>query len=893
MKRTIQNIRKMTHKYTDWMKGIYMDTRKTMEFLNKRGIDQTPTRYKPKHLLPEGYRERWETIMTKMMNRHNITAEEIGTEKGNQWLEDLSTIRKEAKKIYKRLLKETKQDIQKENMIGLQELGEFSYKKYKRIREGKKHNLRLAEVKDKEGNIWREPQKVKQEVMDGFQRIYNTEFRKENQITIQKPWKKLPIWDKYRDKAKQYLDEKGSLLKPVGIREAWEILKTADNNSGPGLDGITYGHLKHLPENWKHVVLNIINWILHKKHVPAIMKETLIYPIYKNRGDTRAITSYRGIALQKTLLKLTNMIITARKAAMKTYMQTHMEAVGAGKTGISTYFRVHAITCAIAEMKRTQKQGAIISLDLYKGYDMYREECIVDVCECMGYEEDLKKFMIDLNRHAKAAVQTPYGLTEEFIYAQGRLKQGGPESVDWYGDWTELLTRWLESEKMGITVTRMQVPNFETDLPTSILITSQTFVDDIAMALETPQIRKATGMVDNFLGAYRTRINEKCEAQVINGANRAEILGMIQLGENRGSIKLLPQGAAIKILGFWINPDTLGWEDHEEQIRSKIQSKTNQMMKIRMGPTQMIKAFNSEIGGLLNYSSSLVIFSNKFNRWIKRKAKEVVMGLNDAMGISFDQISRTDKGVNIKDPRATNMAIAIASLGKLMEDRDHQVTQATQIMLWNMKHTLNGGISVLQATAQSSSSTTKNWKEFPRLLAIIKSDAARYRIKLHSFHLDAPLERMTLKQFIAEVALIPGRDMKRNVLKKKDPIFNWPISFLDPRFSTENMRRMLTKRTTHTDTEKMENDIFPDKTLPATWMKAILADPTAIKYGAFANPKAYYRYLTLGVHKVKDTIAATDGSYGKSKSKYNASGAIVTVGNKKVTFTLINTKSIW
>eukprot|EP01126_Amoeba_proteus_P005827 TRINITY_DN1199_c0_g2_i2.p1 TRINITY_DN1199_c0_g2~~TRINITY_DN1199_c0_g2_i2.p1 ORF type:complete len:385 (-),score=56.77 TRINITY_DN1199_c0_g2_i2:616-1770(-) len=269
------------------------------------------------------------------------------------------------------------------------------------------------------------------------------------------------------------------------------------------------------------------------------------------------------------------------------------------------------------------------------------------------------------------------------------------------------------------------------------------------------------------------------------------------------------------------------------------------------------------------------------------------MGLNDAMGISFDQISRTDKGVNIKDPRATNMAIAIASLGKLMEDRDHQVTQATQIMLWNMKHTLNGGISVLQATAQSSSSTTKNWKEFPRLLAIIKSDAARYRIKLHSFHLDAPLERMTLKQFIAEVALIPGRDMKRNVLKKKDPIFNWPISFLDPRFSTENMRRMLTKRTTHTDTEKMENDIFPDKTLPATWMKAILADPTAIKYGAFANPKAYYRYLTMGVHKVKDTIAATDGSYGKSKSKYNASGAIVTVDYKKVTFTLMNTESVW
>eukprot|EP01126_Amoeba_proteus_P021779 TRINITY_DN221_c0_g2_i1.p1 TRINITY_DN221_c0_g2~~TRINITY_DN221_c0_g2_i1.p1 ORF type:complete len:957 (+),score=177.77 TRINITY_DN221_c0_g2_i1:94-2871(+) len=151
---------------------------------------------------------------------------------------------------------------------------------------------------------------------------------------------------------------------------------------------------------------------------------------------------------------------------------------------------------------------------------------------------------------------------------------------------------------------------------------------------------------------------------------------------------------------------------------------------------------------------------------------------------------------------------------------------------------------------------------------------------------------MSVKQFIAEVALVSGKTMRNSIKSKKDPMYTWPIALVDRRFTTEEMRKQLCEpRRVIKRTEGPT--LFPDDDLPTRWLESMLADPTAIKYAGFRNLEDYWQYITSQVEKTEYVRAATDGSYGKSRYRYNGSGAVVTEDKKVVTFTIHNIDSVW
>eukprot|EP01126_Amoeba_proteus_P031758 TRINITY_DN3108_c0_g1_i13.p1 TRINITY_DN3108_c0_g1~~TRINITY_DN3108_c0_g1_i13.p1 ORF type:complete len:756 (-),score=138.24 TRINITY_DN3108_c0_g1_i13:3451-5718(-) len=320
-------------------KGTTLESDRAIRFLNREWKEPVYKKMKEKFKFGPKYGAAWTAIKEKLRERETVTAEDIGKEQMQKWMTQMKELRNKTKNLYKRMRKEIKRDIANHNNQISQEIGAESFRKYRSMKTGGKQRTALSEVKNAEGKVICEANKVKEVIAERMQEIYQQAWPKNNARTKEKPWMRIPIWEEYKRKAKEYRTQVRDIFSPLGRKEAMEILSTAQSNSGPGLDGVTYGHLKSLTKKWATILLNIVNWTLLKREVQEELKEIIIYPIYKNKGDPREMASYRGIALQRTILKFINMVVTARKTAMKIHMDTHSDAIGAGRTGIPASFR--------------------------------------------------------------------------------------------------------------------------------------------------------------------------------------------------------------------------------------------------------------------------------------------------------------------------------------------------------------------------------------------------------------------------------------------------------------------------------------------------------------------------------------------------------------------------
>jgi len=239
--------------------------------------------------------------------------------------------------------------------------------------------------------------------------------------------------------------------------------------------------------------------LLDRRDAPENMKTILLAQIYK-KGDWTDLENYRGISLMSNILKL----------------------------------KAHLATLCIGDALRKKKNIAVIQTDWYKGFDMYTEECTKDVCACMGWGDDYEELSINLDKGRTAMIRTPYGHTRLIEYGSGRLAQGAADSPDKYNDWGEIYIH----------------QDFETYLPTSLLIHPQGFVDDSTAIVSENLASVAVNHMDHFLGAYGTKLALAPKSKAIR--------------YNRGNIPVTAPGAPFKILGFHITDNQIHPESQDK-----------------------------------------------------------------------------------------------------------------------------------------------------------------------------------------------------------------------------------------------------------------------------------------------------------------------------------------
>ena len=83
-----------------------------------------------------------------------------------------------------------------------------------------------------------------------------------------------------------------------------EMIGDLKNNKAPDMWGICSEHLKHADPVLLEMLTTLINQVLRRRQIPPDLKQGVITPVYKGKGDKSLPDSYRRITVTSLVGKL-------------------------------------------------------------------------------------------------------------------------------------------------------------------------------------------------------------------------------------------------------------------------------------------------------------------------------------------------------------------------------------------------------------------------------------------------------------------------------------------------------------------------------------------------------------------------------------------------------------
>ena len=103
-----------------------------------------------------------------------------------------------------------------------------------------------------------------------------------------------------------------SLESPISSQELYDTIKSKEDHSSPGPDGIPYKFYKLFPISTANILLPIFNMITNGSPPPLSWSHTITVLIHKKNTDPHYITNLRPITLSNTDIKLLSSILASR-----------------------------------------------------------------------------------------------------------------------------------------------------------------------------------------------------------------------------------------------------------------------------------------------------------------------------------------------------------------------------------------------------------------------------------------------------------------------------------------------------------------------------------------------------------------------------------------------------
>ena len=154
------------------------------------------------------------------------------------------------------------------------------------------------------------------------------------------------------------------------------------------------------------------------------MEESVLIPIYKDKGESKECGNYRGIKLMSHTMKLWERVVEAR-------LRQEVE-IGDQQFGFMPW---RSTTDAIFGLRmmmekwRSQKELHCVFIDLEKAYDRVPRE---ELWECMrqaGVPECYVESIQDMCEGARTSVRSAAGLAEDFEVRVGLTSGIGAQPV--------------------------------------------------------------------------------------------------------------------------------------------------------------------------------------------------------------------------------------------------------------------------------------------------------------------------------------------------------------------------------------------------------------------------------------------------------------------------------
>ena len=157
-----------------------------------------------------------------------------------------------------------------------------------------------------------------------------------------------------------------SLESPISPQELYDTIKSKEDHSSPGPDGIPYKFYKLFPTLIANILLPIFNMISNGSSPPSSWSQTTTILIHKKNTDPHYITNLRPITLSNTDIKLLSSILASRFQSYAHSLIHHFQT-GFMKTR-NIYDTILDINSYLT-LPNPPPEAFVLSVDWSKAYD--------------------------------------------------------------------------------------------------------------------------------------------------------------------------------------------------------------------------------------------------------------------------------------------------------------------------------------------------------------------------------------------------------------------------------------------------------------------------------------------------------------------------------------------
>jgi len=422
-------------------------------------------------------------------------------------------------------------------------------------------------IKDKEGQLLTEEDKVKARWKEYFSTLLNTGNERE------------PLEDAELVEGPEM---------DISRKEVSEALKKMKSGKSPGCSGVTVDLFKKLEDMGVDMVCDLLNKIWREERIPSEWEESEVVPIYKQKGDPLDCANYRGIKLLEHLMKLFERIIDLRLRKM-----AKIDNMQFGFTqGRGTTDAVFIVSQLQEKFMEKRKNLYFAFVDLEKAYDRVPRDLVYWSLRKKGITEKTIRVIKATYHRARTTIRSCYGRTEMFPIEIG-LHQGS-----------------ALSPFLFVLVLDAISKNFREGLPMELL-----FADDLVVMADTEdQLQERWQRWQIGMEKVGLKVNTKKTEVMVSSRNRTRIKITDRNGEE------LNQVDKFKYLGT-----TLSEEGGSEMaVRARITAAWNKWRQCsgvlydRKMPRKLkVKIYNTVIRPVLTYGAETWVMRKKEERLIQ------------------------------------------------------------------------------------------------------------------------------------------------------------------------------------------------------------------------------------------------------------------------------------
>ena len=261
--------------------------------------------------------------------------------------------RQEDKVIYRQANKAAKKAVETNKALAMNEL-------YEELEtpEGERKIFRIAKARDKASKDFSHIKQIKNEhgvILSDLDMIIRR-------------WKgyfdKLLNEENPRSIFDDGVPNKG-LTQGISRNEVKVAISRMKNGEATGMDGIPVEVWKCLGEEGIDMPWDLMKGIYEQEKIPTELRDSVIIPIYKEKGDIQDCGNYGGIKLMSHTMKIWERIIDRRLREETTIGDEHLGFMPGGGTTDAIF----AVRQLMEKHREKQKELHMVFIDLEKAYD--------------------------------------------------------------------------------------------------------------------------------------------------------------------------------------------------------------------------------------------------------------------------------------------------------------------------------------------------------------------------------------------------------------------------------------------------------------------------------------------------------------------------------------------